>query len=264
MKERSLQRVPMLLYHAIAEGSVAEEESAFYTVGPEAFARQMAYLAENGWRTVSLAQVGCWLAGAGTLPERALVLTFDDGDATQARVAAPILQAHGWRAIFFVTAGYVGRPGMMTWDDLRRLRAMGMEIGSHGLEHQWLTRVSEEVARRELVESKRRLEEEIGAAVGWFAFPGGAWHPRLEPWVAQAGYVGAATSEAGYVTLGQRPWALPRLVMRRGDSLERLAVIVAAAPGFLACERTGQLALRLVRGALGSRRYERMKRWLAR
>ncbi len=256
-------RVPILLYHVVGAAAEGTPE-AFYAVARAAFAEQMAYLAQRGCHAVSLEALADWVAGRGALPERAVAITFDDGDVTQSGVAVPMLQEHGFQATFFVTAARVGQPGMMGWDDVRHVETAGMVVGSHGLTHRLLTELTVDEVRRELMESKRLLEVHLTRPVQWFAFPGGAWSDGMSPLVAEAGYRGAVTSDIGYVMRGDADRWWPRCVMRSADGVSRLATLLDAPSWFLWRERMGQRALRVARRMIGMQRYEALKRRLVR
>src|SRR5206468_13012591 len=123
---------------------------------------------------------------AGTLPPRAVALTFDDGCASAVRVAGPLLAERNQTATFFCVAGHLGGsndwPGQPTGvprfelasaGELTELVAQGFEIGGHGVEHLALDRASESRARREILESHALLEGAIGDEVRSFAYPYG-------------------------------------------------------------------------------------------
>jgi len=105
----------------------------------------------------------------------------------------------------------------MTWDQVRSLHALGMEIGSHTVAHALLARVKPERAHRELVESKKRLQAELGAPVALFAYPAGDHNEDAIELVAEAGYQGAFTTTSGPVRAGDNPLTLRRIgVWHRG------------------------------------------------
>lgn len=122
-----------------------------------------------------------------------------------------------------------GESIMMEWDDLRRLRAAGHIVGSHTLTHPNLAHVSDdEDVRRELEESRRRIESELGSEVAHFSYP----HPALNPqWSAKtidisasAGYKTAVTTTYGRVRAGANPLCLKRIGSPQQEDLFRWAV----------------------------------------
>jgi glycosyltransferase involved in cell wall biosynthesis/peptidoglycan/xylan/chitin deacetylase (PgdA/CDA1 family) len=173
-------RLTVLNYH-----QVNDRADDFSTVSTAAFRQQMQFLKQN-YRVVSLPDAVEALSTAGH-SERLVAITFDDGYADNARVAAPILRALGLPATFFVSTDLIsssqpfphdivqGRPPQehMTWDDLRELRAQGFLVGSHSCTHADMGAVSLLEAERELGESRRRLESELGVPIRYFAFPYG-------------------------------------------------------------------------------------------
>jgi peptidoglycan/xylan/chitin deacetylase (PgdA/CDA1 family) len=115
-----------------------------------------------------------------------LAITFDDGYRGNATIAAPILEAYGQRACFFVTTGFIGTDHVpwwdaekkiqtrwMTWDQVRSLRASGHDIGSHTQTHPDLGVIRRDDARREIGGGSSRLDAELGEHSGLFAYPFG-------------------------------------------------------------------------------------------
>lgn len=119
----------------------------FHGLEPESFGRKLQYLADNGYRTLTAEEYLGVLGGSATAPERAVVLTFDDGRASLASVGAPLLQRHGMRGIVFLVPGRIpARPvssadeqadtALLTWDQVESLAASGtFDFQSHTLLH---------------------------------------------------------------------------------------------------------------------------------
>lgn len=113
------------------------------------------------------------LAGRRPLNGPMFCLSFDDAHPSWRDVAAPILGELGAPATFFVTTALIGRPGNLTWDDCRELLAAGYGFGSHTVTHPRLADCDDETGRREIADSKRELEDELGVAIRDFAAPYG-------------------------------------------------------------------------------------------
>ena len=169
--------VPILNYHSI--GDVADG----YTVPRAEFARQLDWIASHGFVTASLHDLG-----AGALPNHAVILTFDDGKEDAVRVVLPMLRERRLRGTFFVITGEVGKAGYLDWAAVRALADAGMEIGSHTATHRRLPDLPEEEVRRELVESRRAIEQSAGVHVEALAYPFNASRGRLADAVRDAGY----------------------------------------------------------------------------
>jgi len=122
-------------------------------------------------------------------------VTFDDGHISNLNLALPILQAHHLTAKFFVTVGWIGRrAGYLGWQDLMALRDSGQKIGAHGWSHRFLNRCSDEDLGRELLESRRVLEDKLGIEVTSMACPGGRYDQRVLSACRAAGYRHVYTS----------------------------------------------------------------------
>jgi peptidoglycan/xylan/chitin deacetylase (PgdA/CDA1 family) len=165
---------------------------------------------------------------------RRLRASFDDAFRSSATVF-PQLQRMGVPVQVFVCTGYA-RDGAalsipelagddpqqlatMTWDELRRV-----DVGSHGVTHAHLTRLSDEELRRELVDSKQRIEDELGRACVDFAYPYGEHDDRVRAAVRSAGYERAY----GLVHDGGDPYALRRVDLYRRHTPFRSLLRLAA------------------------------------
>jgi peptidoglycan/xylan/chitin deacetylase (PgdA/CDA1 family) len=180
------------------------------------FEEQMALLEELGYQPVSLdAVVAHYLEGA-RLPERAVLLTFDDGYRDNLENALPVLRRHAYPAVLFVPIGFLddSRPlpheealrllgisnDTVGWDELAELEAGGVRVESHGIGHRPLSELEPAEATREIALSKLRLEERLGREVEAFAFVKGSladYRPEHASLVQQAGYKLAFTSVSG-------------------------------------------------------------------
>ncbi|MBB2944505.1 peptidoglycan/xylan/chitin deacetylase (PgdA/CDA1 family) [Actinoplanes lutulentus] len=118
------------------------------------------------------------LAGDKPLTGPMFCLSFDDAHLSWRDVAAPILLEMKVPAMFFLTSGMVGQQGNLTWQDCRQLSAAGFQFGSHTVTHHRLADQDDETAAREIRDSKREIEDELGIEVTDFAAPYG--HPAVD------------------------------------------------------------------------------------
>jgi len=210
--------VPILTWHSI--GGATDE----FTVSEAAFAAQLDALQRAGFHTVSFRQ---WLEHedrGAPLPDKPVLLTFDDGYQDAMTAALPALRARGMRATFFLVSRWVGGAATagrrsLTWDEARALLAAGMEIGSHGATHRRLPELGEAQALEELTASKRELESRLGTRVEVFAYPFNASRHWLRGVVQRAGYR-AAVSGADHG--GADRYELYRFGVQRGTSPDDL------------------------------------------
>jgi peptidoglycan/xylan/chitin deacetylase (PgdA/CDA1 family) len=225
---RSTRGVPVLLYHAFGE------EDDRYMVSPRAFARHMRLLALLGFRVVSYGD----LAGALRSESRTAVLTIDDGYADNGTAAAPVLARHGFGATVFIVSGRLGadndwsdapplrgRP-MLAAEDLRRLRASGLEFGAHTRTHPALPDLTDDAIADEVASSRAELERVLGEPVSSFAYPYGRADDRAVAAVRGAGFAGACTTEPRPARLDDDPFLIPRIEVKRSDSLLRFVLKV--------------------------------------
>src|SRR5256885_8524518 len=132
-----------------------------YTVPVAGFEEQLDWLASHGFHTVSLHDLAEWRQRRETLPDKAIILTFDDGKADALGIVLPALRKRGMRATFFVITHLVGRAGYLTLDGVRALADAGMEIGSHTGAHPRLPDPPHARGESGGVEPKRNLHGEV-------------------------------------------------------------------------------------------------------
>jgi peptidoglycan/xylan/chitin deacetylase (PgdA/CDA1 family) len=222
----------ILTYHAVEEGPPP------LCMPPDRFRSQLDALGDLAVTTVTVSALvqALW---KGVLPECAVAITFDDGCASAARSAAPLLVERGMTATFFAVAGYLG--GWNDWPsqpaaaprlelaaagELRELADLGFEIGAHGTDHAPLDEANGEVARLELEQSKQRIEEITGRGVRSFAYPYGILPSSTAASLAAELYDAACGLGSARVTAGSDPLALPRVdahYLRRPWVLRRVA-----------------------------------------
>lgn len=171
----TIQTVPVLCYHRFgARGKLS--------VTPAAFEQQMEYLAKNGYRVITLAQLAAFLAGNEPLPKRSVVITIDDGYRSTYDVAFPILKRYGFPATVFLYTDFVGLPDALTWAQMQEMMRSGLvEIQPHSKSHANLTlRLPRETdaqyrerLRSEVESPIATIRTRLGAGSQAFAYPYG-------------------------------------------------------------------------------------------
>ena len=164
----------------------------------------MTLLSRAGYESVPL-KIAATGSDHAAWPARPVVITFDDGTLDFWEHALPVLERVGFTATLFVVTGYVGgrsswdrdlgepdRP-LMSWDQIRRLHGQGFEFGSHTHNHRPLTELSEEQARQELTRSRQALEDRLGVAPQFLAYPRGLYDDRHKRLARETGYAGACS-----------------------------------------------------------------------
>lgn len=197
--------IPVLTYHHIGA------DAGWLYVSETDFEQQLLYLRGQGYTPISVAELAAGLSGKAKLPNRPIVLTFDDGYDDNYRAALPILLRQGMRASFFVVTGKIGQPGYMTWSQARQMREQGMEVGSHTVHHYTLNEINLKEMERELLASRLMLESNLPAAPAVFANPFGETAPAVVDLLARTGYQAACSSVVGLNRPGENLFMIRRL-----------------------------------------------------
>ncbi len=236
------------------------------------FAEQMDQIRELGYTAVDLdAVIGHYSEGR-PLPERSVLITFDDGYRDNLENAAPILHERGYPAVQFVPLGYVGDPlplpheeplaarGVVNrtvdWGELSELESAGVRIESHGISHRPLADLELDEAAREIIISKLRLEERLGRPVRAFSYVKGSeahYKPVHLSLVRQAGYEVAFTAISGANGPGTDPLQLHRYNVEPYPA-RTFELVLSGACDLIAVKDTvtGTHARRLFNAALGT------------
>lgn len=219
-------KIPILLYHSVAAPDGDDIRPRGYWLPPELFEKHLLLLKEKGYVTISLGLFRRALSENSRLPDKSIILTFDDGYLNNYTLVLPRLIDFGFTATFFPTVSTIGRSGMMGTGELEKLLEKGMEVGSHGMKHEILGGRKEEELRRELIDSKRVLEGALKTEVDYFSLPRG-YLPRILPrLVRESGYRGMCTSEPGYNSPATDPFRWRRFSVRSGFEVEPLGAIL--------------------------------------
>jgi peptidoglycan/xylan/chitin deacetylase (PgdA/CDA1 family) len=208
------RHVPVLLYHHVC----GIKNRMNVTVAD--FEHQMAFLSENGYTSVSVDQIRLALDGKGDLPAKPVAITFDDGWRCEYTHAVPIMAKYGFHATFFIVTNQADGHTFMSWAEDRDLLRTGNWIGSHTVDHAFLTKLDDFDLTRDLVASKRKLEDKLGIEVNEFAYPYGAYNEAVVKAVRKAGYAGAVI--VGESSKGFAPtYEIRRVQVSYGDDLDR-------------------------------------------
>jgi peptidoglycan/xylan/chitin deacetylase (PgdA/CDA1 family) len=178
--------VPVLLYHHV---SISPYNSSYY-VTPGNFEVQMRLLYSEGYTTISTEMLVQAIKYGNQLPEKSIIITFDDGNLDVFTSAFPIMQRYNFTGVAYIVYHYLGAPGYMDRDQVKTLAKNGWEIGSHGLNHLDLLDHGAE-QRSEIISSRQLLEKELGVPVLTFAYPYGRLNDGAMKHVREAGYIAA-------------------------------------------------------------------------
>ena len=174
--------VPVLCYHQIREWRGNESRGVKdMVVPPAAFKSQLQLLADSGYQTVLPDDLYAYLTTGKPLPAKPIMLTYDDSDLDQYKIAAPEMKKHGFRGVFFIMTVSLGRSIYMNRAQVKELSDEGHVIASHTWDHKNVKKYTEADWETQIVKPARQLEEITGKPVQYFAYPFGAWNKEAIP-----------------------------------------------------------------------------------
>ncbi len=204
---------PILEYHMVTDNPPIDAE--VYNVPPEEFAAQLDYLQQKGYTTLTLQEFMRAKHGKLTMPDKPIVLTFDDGYANIYTEMLPILEAHGMKAVVYVISNELGKDGYLTLEQVKDLQLRGVEIGSHTADHLALVGLEGEFLLNQVRNSKIYLEWSGLDTIYSFSYPNGAYNSELAELVKREGYLTAVTGDVGLNTMESNPYTLKRVHIRQ-------------------------------------------------
>ena len=228
VRETRRDRVPILLYHRlvarsdVARGAVPDDEMIWVSYD-DVFGRQMDYLARAGFTTLDLDDYLAIREGGRELPQKPVIVTFDDGYESNYTLAYPALRRNGQKAVIFVapepdayTRNLVaGIDGFLTDEQMREMSDHGVSIQSHSLTHALLTDLADPEIERELVLSRERLAGVTGRPVLHLAIPRGGYSRTIRRIARETGYRTVCCNNKGSASGFSDLLALPRIVIER-------------------------------------------------
>jgi peptidoglycan/xylan/chitin deacetylase (PgdA/CDA1 family) len=213
--------VPVLMYHVIANPPASAQLPELY-VDPKAFVRQMEWLKSQGFQGVSLNQVyDAWFSG-GELPEKPVVVSFDDGYRSQYVYARPELRKLGWPGVLSAISGRIGQPNAELSDAMvSQMIRDGWELDSHTIHHLDVTTLDASQLQEEIAGSRRDLQRRFHQPVNFFCYPAGRFDAQAIQAVRAAGYLGATTTDEGLASKGEM-YTLKRVRVDGSDGVAGL------------------------------------------
>lgn len=201
-----LARVPVIMYH-----DIVPTKQVWFDTTVEEFRAQLEEIRESGATPITIVQLYEHLKNGAVLPERPILLSFDDGYLGHYDHAYPLLKEFNYPAVFFVQTAYVGvktSKDHMSWEQLQQLDREGLiAIEPHTVTHpEDLRLLSDDSLRQELANSKQVMDQKLGRPVSFLAYPTGNQDARVREAAIAAGYTLAFTMDRGYA--GQSPGLL--------------------------------------------------------
>lgn len=205
--------VPILMYH-----SIGINPKNTLLVPPAFFEEEMKHLKEHLFHTITFQDLKDWKQGH-SLPDKPILITFDDGYKDNYTAAYPILKKYDLKATIFVVPGFVGGKNNLSWQEIEEMRHSGLiEFGAHTMSHLDLTQLSDAEQKYQLLESKQELESKLQLPVIAFAYPSGRYNESVLKNTELAGFEFAVTTHPGFAEQNQGMWTLRRVRVAGDES----------------------------------------------
>jgi len=219
--------IPILAYHRIGEGRGLDLKE--YSIPGESFRKQMLYLKQSGFNSISLNKLIEFLKNGEPLPAKPVAITFDDGFKETLENTLPVLAKYRIEATFFIVAEKAGKRNdwdekykdslypLASFDNIRMVKEETIQFESHSLTHKKLNRLSEKELFREITLSKQIIEKELGKEVRFFSYPYGKYDEEAKRVAKEAGYLAAFSVKQGMVKPQDDFFELKRVEIFRSD-----------------------------------------------
>ena len=213
------QIVPILCYHRFGKTCKSN-----LCISEKTFAKQLEYLKTNGYHTIHLSDLMEFLNYKTAIPSKSVIITLDDGYQSIYKFAYPLLKRYGYTATLFIYTDFIeASRNALTWNQLRKLKTAGFEIGSHSISHADLTKKLPHEndqtywsrITKEFINSKKIIDRELNQDTQSFAYPYGNYNQQILGLFSKAGYKLGLTIRNG----GNAFFANP-LTLKRSQILE--------------------------------------------
>jgi peptidoglycan/xylan/chitin deacetylase (PgdA/CDA1 family) len=232
MRRPGAARIPTLMYHGIRAATGRRHPYFETNTTPQLFAAQMKYLRDNHYAAIDLTEARKAIA-SGPDGRKRVVITFDDGFREVYTRALPILAEYGFSATVFIISGVTKSKRLvsdeneyLTWEEVCEMQALGVQIGSHSVNHGELYALSTDALDYEIGKSKETIEDRLGEAVRSFSYPYAfpeqdkRFSEKLKKILEAHGYESGVTTILGTAGPSHDPFFLPRLPVNAYDDLQ--------------------------------------------
>jgi peptidoglycan/xylan/chitin deacetylase (PgdA/CDA1 family) len=216
--------LPVLTYHRVAPLSAVGLTDL--KVDPANFVAELSALHQDGYHTISQAQLFDALYKGAALPSKPIIISVDDGYVDDVTRILPALQRFHMVATFFVITGRMTEPGFLNAGQIRELDQAGMDVGDHTAHHVDLRLITPAELRMETAGSRRVLERVLGHPVYFFAYPFGDFNDAVVAAVHAAGFTMAYTTAGGTTESTAAPLTMPRVHVGRDETPSGLVALL--------------------------------------
>src|SRR6266699_5579847 len=218
--------VPILMYHVVGTAPASAPYPRLYVRRAD-FAGQLAWLRAHGYHAVSLLRVYDYWKHGYALPQRPIVLTFDDGYREDFTNVRPLLAQRHWPGVLnLAVQNLLDRK--LTVSQIRKMIRDGWEVDAHTLTHRDLTTLSRTDLRHEVGGSRTWIQRRFHVPVDFFCYPSGRYNANVLAAVRAAGFFGATIEGFGPASPRDGLLTLPRIRVDGADGVSGLAAKLAA------------------------------------
>ena len=221
--------VPILMYHYTSEPPEdADKYRTDLSVSPANLRRQLEYLQANGYTTIDFYELARGLANRQTLPEKPVILTFDDGYRDNYEHAFPLLQAFGMKGVFFIITEPINfnDPRYVSWEMVREMADAGMSMEIHTVSHPNLADLDDEKAQQQIVGAQEEIAAHTGYLPRFLSYPGGDYDDETIQIARDAELWGAVTTRYGTYHQRANRYEWRRVRMRYTTSIQEFAALL--------------------------------------
>jgi len=227
-----MSRFIILMYHMISEPQTAAEVR--FACPPKQFEKHLQLLLKKGYSFVSINQVSDFYKQNIPLPDKAVLITLDDGFEDNYLNALPIFQRYQIPAVIYLATGVIGKTNqwmvaptfserkMLSWSQIKEMSYHGIEFGSHTVSHPRLNELDDEKIEQELTVSKQAIEEHLSKECAHFAYPYGLLTESTRDLVRKTGYKTACSTRSGFNNVERDRLILHRIEVYGNDPTWKL------------------------------------------
>ena len=214
------KKIPILMYH-----SISYEKENILRVPKENFRNQMKYLKDNNYTTLTLDELYSYMKTGKDLPNKPIVITFDDGYKDNYTNAYPILKEFNLKATIFVITNTIDHEkDYLTSTEIKLMDSNNIRIESHTSSHEHLDQISYVDNVNTMKTSKIKLEKILNKKIDYIAYPYGGYTSNTIKAAKQSGYKLAFSTEFGLIDKNDNIYSLGRIFVNSNFSLEEFKV----------------------------------------
>ncbi len=217
-------KIPILVYHHVRkqEGWSKATWSWKMTVSPDIFEKQIQWMSEHGYNTITLDDFVAIMKGEKLAPPKPIVITFDDNNVSQYDIALPILEKYNMIGVFYLVTNRLTQKGVVDAAMAKDMSDRGMDIQSHTLDHATMTNLTLKRLDEELLGSKKVLEDLTGKPVRHVAYPSTAQNKTVRERTKAAGYTTGTIMDPRSATVKDDFFKLPRIMITDDTDMKKL------------------------------------------